>query len=72
MKIKKESLDESVIYLDTVYEEELDEAGVNEFIEDLLAALDKQNDIIQQLEDQIDELEDDIKYNYRRVGGIEY
>ena len=72
MKIKKESLDESVIYLDTVYEEELDEEGLNEFIEDLLAALDKQNDIIQQLEDQIEDLEDDIKYNYRRVGGIEY
>lgn len=73
MKLKKELLDEIWAITDVDYgEEELSETAIVEIITDLLKVLDKQDGIIDDLQDTIEDLEDDIKYNYRRVGGIEY
>ena len=73
MKLKKELLDEIWARTDVDYgEEELSETAIVEIITDLLKVLDKQDGIIDDLQDTIEDLEDDIKYNYRRVGGIEY
>lgn len=72
MKLSKELLKEAMIYTDVEYEEEMDKACVEELVKDLLSAIDKLNEYIDDLQEERNAREEDIKYNYRRIGGYEY
>ena len=73
MKISRELLNEVGMYTDMEYEEEQDEAGVEEIIKDMLKDIEKLHDAIQNLTEEKEEhymssedLDDEFMYGNRK------